>query len=95
MESCLRFDIDDDGVIENGGYADQTFDSWTVSGTSAYCGSIWLAALYTTIQMAKQLGEKDDQEFFANILNKGKVSFEKKLWNGKQNYVLTIFSTLF
>lgn len=32
MESELRYDLDGDGLIENSGYADQTYDGWTVSG---------------------------------------------------------------
>jgi len=45
MERSCAFDTDDDGMIENSGYADQTYDTWTQTGTSAYCGSLWLAAL--------------------------------------------------
>jgi len=40
MDKTLRFDVDDDGMIEN----DQTYDTWTATGTSAYCGGLWLAA---------------------------------------------------
>lgn len=32
MESELKFDLDGDGLIENSGYADQTYDGWTVTG---------------------------------------------------------------
>lgn len=32
MESELRFDTDNDGLIENGGFADQTYDAWVVNG---------------------------------------------------------------
>ncbi|XP_010007086.1 PREDICTED: non-lysosomal glucosylceramidase [Chaetura pelagica] len=32
MESELKFDTDNDGLIENGGFADQTYDAWVVSG---------------------------------------------------------------
>lgn len=45
MNRSMQFDSDDDGMIENGGYADQTYDTWTATGTSAYCGGLWLAAL--------------------------------------------------
>jgi hypothetical protein len=30
---------------ENSGWPDQTFDSWVMSGASAYCGGLWVAAL--------------------------------------------------
>jgi non-lysosomal glucosylceramidase len=32
MEHALQWDKDGDGLIENGGYADQTFDAWTMTG---------------------------------------------------------------
>ena len=45
METALSWDQDGDGMIENSGKPDQTFDSWVMSGPSAYCGGLWLAAL--------------------------------------------------
>lgn len=32
MESEMKFDKDQDGLIENGGYADQTYDAWVTTG---------------------------------------------------------------
>lgn len=32
MESEMKFDKDQDGLIENGGYADQTYDGWVTTG---------------------------------------------------------------
>lgn len=32
MASELKFDLDGDGLIENSGFADQTYDGWTVTG---------------------------------------------------------------
>jgi uncharacterized protein (DUF608 family) len=28
----MRWDTDGDGIIDNGGFADQTYDAWTVTG---------------------------------------------------------------
>lgn len=28
----MKFDKDQDGLIENGGYADQTYDAWVTTG---------------------------------------------------------------
>lgn len=50
---------------------------------SAYCGGLWLAALQCMQTMAALLGIQDDIKLFKSILDKGKSSFEKKLWNGK------------
>jgi non-lysosomal glucosylceramidase len=33
------FDRDGDGLIENSGFPDQTYDIWTVQGPSAYTGT--------------------------------------------------------
>lgn len=43
------FDKDGDGIPENGGAPDQTFDDWKLQGVSAYCGGLWLAALEAAI----------------------------------------------
>ena len=32
MEASLRWDTDDDGLIDNAGFADQTYDAWIVTG---------------------------------------------------------------
>ena len=50
---------------------------------SAYCGGMWLAAVRMFIEMATLLGNQEDAQQFNLILIKGKNSFEKKLWNGK------------
>ncbi|XP_053405634.1 non-lysosomal glucosylceramidase-like [Mercenaria mercenaria] len=82
MERSLQWDKDNDGLIENGGFADQTFDAWVVHGASAYCGGLWLCALRMFVESAKILNEQDDLEKYTSILNKAKESYEIKLWNG-------------
>lgn len=32
MHSLQQFDVDNDGLIENSGHPDQTFDVWTMTG---------------------------------------------------------------
>ena len=32
MDSSLRWDTDGDGIIDNAGFADQTYDAWSVTG---------------------------------------------------------------
>ncbi|XP_042749817.1 non-lysosomal glucosylceramidase [Lagopus leucura] len=83
MESELKFDTDNDGLIENGGTADQTYDIWVVTGASAYCGGLWLAAVRMMCKMAEVLGDTETQQKYDAILQKGKESFERLLWNGK------------
>lgn len=33
MTKSLRFDVDNDGLIENSGYPDQTYDTWVMTGS--------------------------------------------------------------
>jgi non-lysosomal glucosylceramidase len=49
------FDKDGDGIPENSGAPDQTFDDWRMQGVSAYCGGLWLAALQAAIAIGKTL----------------------------------------
>lgn len=83
MAKSLTFDKDNDGMIENSGSADQTYDCWVMSGTSSYCGSLWLGALHATIQIANLLGYSEISKKYNDILENAKESFERKLWNGK------------
>ncbi|KAL5542560.1 hypothetical protein UlMin_010270, partial [Ulmus minor] len=82
MEYMEQFDRDDDGLIENDGFPDQTYDTWTVHGVSAYCGGLWLAALQAAASMALQLGDKQFAEWCKTKYLKAKPVFEEKLWNG-------------
>ncbi|XP_008840591.1 non-lysosomal glucosylceramidase isoform X2 [Nannospalax galili] len=83
MESEMKFDKDHDGLIENGGYADQTYDGWVTTGPSAYCGGLWLAAVAVMVQMAVLCGAQDVQDKFSSILRRGQEAYERLLWNGR------------
>lgn len=50
--------------------------------TSAYCGGLWLAALFCTVQIANICEEEDVSQKYLTILNKAKESFNAILWNG-------------
>jgi non-lysosomal glucosylceramidase len=49
------FDLDNDGIPENSGAPDQTFDDWQLKGISAYCGGLWIAALEAALEIGKIL----------------------------------------
>lgn len=55
------FDQDGDGIPENSGAPDQTFDDWRLQGVSAYCGGLWLAALEAAIAIGKILIEHPEE----------------------------------
>uniref|UniRef100_A0A915CU39 Non-lysosomal glucosylceramidase n=1 Tax=Ditylenchus dipsaci TaxID=166011 RepID=A0A915CU39_9BILA len=83
-EGLKHWDRNGDGMIENFGAADQTYDAWKMQGVSAYCGSLWLASLRVAVEMAKEVGESEEliQRFTTN-LESGKKIFDEKLWNGE------------
>ncbi|KAJ8948373.1 hypothetical protein NQ317_009465 [Molorchus minor] len=76
MHKSMKYDRDGDGLIENSGLPDQTFDTWCL------LWGLWLAALQVMTIMADYLGNLDDKKRFEDILAKGKKSFEEKMWNG-------------
>ncbi|KAK6781205.1 hypothetical protein RDI58_023389 [Solanum bulbocastanum] len=82
MEYMDQFDHDNDCLIENDGFPDQTYDTWTVHGISAYCGGLWLAALQAAAAMAMHVGDYTFAEKCKGKLIKAKTVYEEKLWNG-------------
>ncbi|PSR84748.1 Non-lysosomal glucosylceramidase [Actinidia chinensis var. chinensis] len=82
IEYMDRFDRDNDCLIENDGFPDQTYDTWTVHGVSAYCGGLWLASLQAAAAMALQLGDRAFADRCKSKFVKAKSVFEAKLWNG-------------
>ncbi|NJP11179.1 MAG: bile acid beta-glucosidase [Leptolyngbyaceae cyanobacterium RU_5_1] len=92
------FDRDGDGIPENSGAPDQTFDDWKLQGVSAYCGGLWLAALEAAIATGRVLAEHTgDLQFLTSLsseiatfqswLEQARPIYQEKLWNG-QHYRL-------
>ncbi|MGA2535176.1 MAG: non-lysosomal glucosylceramidase [Terracidiphilus sp.] len=82
MEHLKQYDTDGDGLIENGGFPDQTYDDWIATGESAYTGSLYLAALKATARMADKLGEPATAEAYDALEARAAAAYVKKLWNG-------------
>eukprot|EP01133_Synstelium_polycarpum_P007372 gene7372-8591_t len=82
IRHAFEFDTDNDGVVDNEGVPDQTYDTWSALGCSAYSGGLWLASLRVASEMAKVLGLKEDEIVYNKIFDKGRKSYVKKLWNG-------------
>lgn len=89
------FDIDGDGIPENSGAPDQTFDDWKLRGLSAYCGGLWLAALEAAVAIGKLLlnhhqhdpaSTPDSYQLpitqYQTWLEQAKPIYQEKLWNG-------------
>ncbi|MEL6780360.1 MAG: GH116 family glycosyl hydrolase [Cyanobacteria bacterium J06597_16] len=84
------FDTDGDGLIENSGAPDQTFDDWRLQGISAYCGGLWIGALSSAIAMGEILqSHKRAPGNIVIVLSQyrrwwqhGRAAYQKQLWNG-------------
>lgn len=91
------FDLDNDGIPENSGAPDQTFDDWRLQGVSAYCGGLWIAALEAAIAIGKILerwesdpgnGQKiaPPSSLIAQWqtwLDQARPVYQEMLWNGR------------
>jgi non-lysosomal glucosylceramidase len=82
METLKQYDTDGDGLIENGGFPDQTYDDWIATGESAYSGGLYLAALKATARMADKLGEAETAKAYDALEPKAAAAYVSKLWNG-------------
>jgi non-lysosomal glucosylceramidase len=84
-----RFDVNNDGLPDNGGAPDQTFDDWPLQGVSAYCGALWIAALEAALAMGQRLqlelglDTSAEQREFGGWLEQSRANFDALLWNGE------------
>lgn len=51
---------------------------------SAYCGGLWLAALRVMAEIATILDYPEERDKYMNVLEHGKKSYIKLLWNGME-----------
>ncbi|VBB25631.1 unnamed protein product [Acanthocheilonema viteae] len=74
-EARVCWDQDDDGMIENSGTADQTYDAWKRDGFSnAYCGCLWLASLRAASRLASEIDDIKSANPYAELLSKAQES---------------------
>ncbi|KAL5971623.1 Non-lysosomal glucosylceramidase [Taenia solium] len=94
VRSCLeKWDTDGDGIIENSGFPDQTYDTWKSQGLSAYVGGLWVAALYAAHDMLKHAGDKsflgalrhwpEVDDNLSGLLERAKSAYHDQLWEGE------------
>ncbi len=83
VEYMRQFDVDEDGLIENEGFPDQTYDAWSARGPSAYSAGLWLAALSAAAALADRLGQKEQAQAYREMLEDGQAAYEELLWNGE------------
>jgi non-lysosomal glucosylceramidase len=91
LDYVKTFDLDGDGIPENSGAPDQTFDDWRLQGVSAYCGGLWMAALEAAIAISDILiqnqpnSEKllSQKSIYETWLAQSLPIYQEKLWNGQ------------
>ena len=83
MVTVQSQDHDGDGLIDSEGLPDQTYDAWSVTGASAYCGGLHVAALKCVCEMAKLMDDAETFEKYDGIFERARKAYNDKLWNGE------------
>jgi len=90
MESAIqflkRFDRNGDFLPENDGVPDQTYDTWTMKGESAYCSILWLASLEALTRMENLLDRPVQAARYFSWVKKARRAILDRLWNGRYFY---------
>lgn len=82
IDHLQRYDQDGDGMIENDGSPDQTFDNLPMRGPSSYCGGLWIAALLAGAALADEVGETRRAAAWRAQASRATEVFVARLWNG-------------
>jgi len=82
MQRLAATDRDGDGLPEHDGVPDQTYDTWPMSGPSAYGGSLWIAATAAAERLAVMAHDTATAAWLADIRERATVAFEARLWTG-------------
>jgi len=83
INTMFRFDKDNDSMIENDGFPDQTYDVWSAKGPSAYCGGLWLACLQAGAALAAVIEDYALASDYKQKFEVGRKVYESELWNGE------------
>jgi len=86
METAQAWDQDGDGMIENSGSADTTYDNWVMKGPSAYVGNLYLAALNSMAEMEARAGNHGKEKDWKEKFYKAQKVYLDKLWEGSFFY---------
>eukprot|EP01035_Chromulina_nebulosa_P021912 gene21912-28371_t len=82
----ISFDRDNDGMIENDGFPDQTYDIWIATGVSVYSGGLYLSALICMLDVCKLFDLQDDYERLYDIVNRGIHVYYNELYDNSNQY---------
>ena len=82
LDHLQQYDRDGDGLIENDGTPDQTFDNIPMTGPSSYCGGLWIAALLAGEKLAQEAGEAGLARDWRDQAAAAMQAFNARLFNG-------------
>jgi non-lysosomal glucosylceramidase len=82
MKSMELFDTNNDGMIENSGFPDQTYDIWIAKGCHAYCGGLWITACEAFSAIARLLKDDYRIDYYQKLAEKARNVYLESLWNG-------------
>ena len=82
IDRLQEYDRDGDGLIENDGIPDQTFDNIPMTGPSSYCGGLWIAALLAAAALAREAGESAHADHWTGQARCASDAFCGLLFNG-------------
>ena len=89
LDHLQQFDRDGDGLIENDGTPDQTFDNIPMRGPSSYCGGLWIAALLAGARLAEGEGDRPRAKAWADQARMAAESYDHRLFTGESYRVDT------
>ena len=92
LDYLKAFDFDNDGIPENSGAPDQTFDDWRLQGISAYCGGLWIAALEAAIAIGKILEAESIAELAAEPVAESIAQYQSWLTQARSVYHATLWN---
>ncbi|HPD18950.1 MAG TPA: GH116 family glycosyl hydrolase, partial [Candidatus Goldiibacteriota bacterium] len=81
MSKVKSQDTDGDGLPNSSGI-DQTYDDMDLTGNTAYCGGLFLAACLAAKEMATAMGDSAQASTYQSWYDLAQPNFESKLWNG-------------
>lgn len=82
MQYYEQYDTDRDGMIENEGFPDQTYDIWSCLGVSAYTGGLWITACEAMAAMARILRHESLETRYSAMATNARRVYNATLWNG-------------
>jgi non-lysosomal glucosylceramidase len=81
MAKTKSEDTNGDGLPDSSG-VDQTYDDMGLTGYTAYCGGLFLAACQAAQQLAIAMGNNALATQYASWFTAGQATYESKLWTG-------------